>query len=220
MSMRAFHLVNSEHGIQNIRKRRLKIATLKELNDPFDFYGAAVPDPDTRRKLSVAREAIGEHVGLLCFSSHWHNPVLWSHYADKHAGLCLGFEIPDAHIGPVAYATKRFRLQADPLNSSGAPDQESVRKLMFTKYSHWKYESELRMFAPLEQQDPDTQLYFAPFSHELRLVSVIIGALCTLSRDEVTTALGEMAPEVELIKTRLAFQSFRVVPQRNARLWK
>src|SRR5436305_495874 len=135
--MRAFHLVSAEYGLQDVRKRRLKIATLDELNDPFDFFGADLGDPADRKKLAIARKSIGQKFGLLCFSERWDNPVLWSHYAEKHRGVCLGFEIPDHLLGRVTYANRRFKLQPDPLKASGAPDNDSIEKLMFTKYSHW-----------------------------------------------------------------------------------
>jgi len=35
--MRVFHFVNEEHGLDDLRKRRLKIAALNELNDPFEL---------------------------------------------------------------------------------------------------------------------------------------------------------------------------------------
>ena len=30
----------------------------------------------------------GGIAGMLCFSKGWHNPVQWSHYTDKHKGIC------------------------------------------------------------------------------------------------------------------------------------
>ncbi|MEA2163750.1 MAG: hypothetical protein QOK37_1877 [Thermoanaerobaculia bacterium] len=217
--MRAFHFLNAKYGLEDIRERRLKIATLAELNDPFEFFGAYLGDPDDRRKLRQVRESAGERLGLLCFSRRWDNPVLWSHYAEKHTGLCLGFEIAEEVIAPVMYAKRRFKLQPDPLKATGAPDEESVKKLMFTKYSHWRYESELRTFGRLDQRDSDTGLFFATFNEHMRLASVIVGALSMVSRDDVTNALGDLASEVEVIKARLAFRSFRVVRQQGRRPW-
>ena len=37
--MLVYHFINKEYGIEDLRKRRLKIATLNELNDPFEFFG-------------------------------------------------------------------------------------------------------------------------------------------------------------------------------------
>jgi len=205
--------------MDDIRKRRIKVATFAELNDPFELLGADVGDPTIRKNLNAARAAIDKRVGLLCFSRQWGNPVLWSHYGERHRGLCLGFEVDDATIQPVTYSTKRFALQPDPLKPNGAPDQELVQKLMFTKYDHWQYEAELRAFVPLDPSESENGIFFSEFGPKLKLTSVIVGALSSLSRDEVVEALGNLASDVELIKARLAFRSFLVVPQRNRELW-
>lgn len=44
-----------------------------------------------------------EDCGILCFSKNWNNPVQWAHYADKHKGFCLGFDVPDEHPTKVTY---------------------------------------------------------------------------------------------------------------------
>ena len=91
---------------------------------------------------------------------------------------------------------------------------------MFTKYAHWKYEDEVRCFVTLEKADPKTNLYFAEFSEHLNLTQVIVGANASVSRDALGKALGGHGSSVEVFKARLAFKSFRVVRQKNERLWK
>jgi hypothetical protein len=34
--MRVYHFINEEYGLDDLRRRRLKIATILELNDPFE----------------------------------------------------------------------------------------------------------------------------------------------------------------------------------------
>ena len=91
--------------------------------------------------------------------------------------------------------------------------------LLTTKYSHWRYEKEWRAFVTVEDRDPDTGLYFVDFSERLQLREVVVGALSTITRSELSDALGGLATEVQTAKARLAFQSFRVVRQRKAALW-
>src|SRR5882724_8377120 len=101
--MRVFHFVNEEHGLEDVRKRRLKVATLKDLNDPFELFGVRLADEALRRAFRIMKDELGAKHGLLCFSRSWHNPVLWSHYAAKHTGVCLGFDVPDELLGSVSY---------------------------------------------------------------------------------------------------------------------
>ena len=57
--------------------------------------------------------------GVLCFSRGWHNPLLWSHYGDKHRGVCLGFDVPNAHIVHVSYNSSRLLAAASKLLGGG-----------------------------------------------------------------------------------------------------
>jgi hypothetical protein len=39
--MRVYHFTKAVHGLEAIRRRRLKIARISELNDPFEFLQVA-----------------------------------------------------------------------------------------------------------------------------------------------------------------------------------
>jgi hypothetical protein len=208
--LRVFHFVNSEFGLENLRRRRLKIATLHELNDPFELFGVSLADEALRHAFRSMKDQVASNRGLLCFSRNWHNPVQWSHYAAKHTGLCLGFDVPDEHLGAVAYSRKRLVVEAEKFRSPRDLDEKIVTRFLFTKYSHWRYENEVRCFVTLEDIDPDKSLYFAEFSDKLRLASVVVGAQSKVTREELRTALGQAGSNVETIKARLAFKTFRL----------
>jgi len=91
--VRAYHLTSAEHGESDIRLGRLKVAQFSEVNDPFELMALNFHKPET---FQLAKDFKDEHnikTGLLCFSKNWTNPVLWSHYAEKHKGICLGFDL-------------------------------------------------------------------------------------------------------------------------------
>jgi hypothetical protein len=216
--MRVFHFVNQQYGLEDLRRRRLKIATLPELNDPFELFGINLSDPELRRAFRATKAQLSTNRGILCFSKSWRNPVQWSHYADKHRGFCFGFDIPDEHLAPVNYSGRRLAVEALTLLTPSQIDATTATKFLFTKFSHWKYESEMRLFVTLEDQDP-SGLYFADFSELLTLKQVIVGAESGVTRKELADALGDLAGSVEGIKARLAFASFSVVRQKDAKLW-
>lgn len=218
--MLIYHFVNREYGLDDLRKRRLKIATFDELNDPFEFFGINLADKALRHAFKKIKNELTTSRGLLCFSRDWHNPVQWSHYAEKHRGLCLGFEVPDKHLGAVKYSPKRLPVRPEQLLNYRQLDPETLTTLLFTKYSHWRYEKEVRSFVTLEEIDAEKNMYFADFSNDLKLVKVIVGSESTISRDDIRDALGNLAPNVKSFKARLGFTSFRVVHQRNQNLWK
>jgi hypothetical protein len=176
-------------------------------------------DKQLRSLFQRTKDDIARQYGILCFSRSWENPVQWGHYADRHQGLCLGFEVPDNLATIVSYAAKRLLAkQVETLLSRGI-DEELMRTLLTTKYSHWKYEKEVRLFAELLDKDPNDNLYFANFSENLKLNQVIVGARSNKTRSEIADALGTKNKDIEVFKARLAYKTFRVVRNRNEALW-
>ena len=216
--MRVYHFLNKQCGLENIRKRRLKIATIMALNDPFEFLGLELSNRELRRAIVKTKKTLAKSRGLLCFSKNWSNPVQWAHYADKHKGLCLGFDVPEEYLVPVTYSSKRLSQEAEKIMDGGEIDEALMLRLLTTKYYHWQYEKELRRFVPLEEKDKNG-FYFADFSEDLMLKQVIVGSLSDISRAEVTEALGSLMNKVEVFKARPAFKSFRVVRNKNESLW-
>ena len=208
--MRLFHFLNAEYGLKDIRERRLKIARIAALNDPFEFLGVELSNRQRRAALNEAKASLSEKHGLLCFSKNWQNPVQWAHYASNHSGLCLAFELPDHLPRQVSYVNSRF-------NWPEKLDQGFMLQLLFTKFSHWSYEDEYRVYTDLDESE--NNLYYANFSETLKLSGVIVGAESMVTRAELATALGDLQTSVETFKARPAFKSFRIVQNKNARLW-
>lgn len=217
--MRVYHFINREFGLDNLRRRRLKIARINETNDPFDLLAPSSKHRSIRQWYAATRRQLANSTGMLCFSRGWNNPVQWSHYADRHRGLCLGFDVPARMLMPVTYSEHRLNLNLVALAGNGPAAEAEVRKMLTTKYSHWQYENEMRLFVQLSEIDPETGLYFAEFSEHLALKSVTVGHTSTISRSELRQALGDLASEALIFKARLAFGSFDVVRQRNEKLW-
>ncbi|CAM3626935.1 hypothetical protein [Polynucleobacter brandtiae] len=48
--------------------------------------------------------------GMISFSEDYKSPLLWSHYAEQHAAVCLEFEVPDDMLLKVGYRKDRFKL--------------------------------------------------------------------------------------------------------------
>ncbi len=215
-TMRVYHFLPANFGLENLRRRRLKLARIAALNDPFEFIGPSAPDPATRKAFADTKTELAAQFGLLCFSRNWKNPVQWSHYADHHRGVCLGFDVPDGLLTVVSYVRKRPLPDVDLLRRKDAAARDAMLKVLSTKFSHWRYEDEVRLFARLDTPSAGG-LYFRPFDADLQLREVIVGASSDLSRREISDALVGTAAQVR--KARLAFRSFRVVEQRKASLW-
>lgn len=208
----------TQYGLENIRKRRLKIATFDDLNDPFELRSARLATAHERKAFEHWRREFAARYGMLCFSRGWQNPVQWSHYAAGHKGLCLGFDIPDKVAIEVQYRQRLMSGNTSALlgNNEMAAKTEMFQRLR-TKYAHWDYEQEVRHFVQLHGADLDGGMFFQPFSSQLELRSVIVGSRSSATRAQLSAALGDLSPSV--MPTRLAFQSFRVVKQNDASRW-
>ena len=95
---------------------------------------------------------------------------MWSHYADKHKGVCLGFDVgEDDNLLEVNYTNKRLEFSLDNL------DESHVKTLLRTKYQGWRYEDEVRIFTTLTEKCEQTQNYYMQFGPALQLREVIAG---------------------------------------------
>lgn len=205
-----YHFLNADYGLKGIKKRRLKISRIMELNDPFEFFGVDRSDPNFRQALNTTKKQMSKNHGILCFSETWTNPVLWGHYADKHRGICLGFEVPRYIPGKINYVDS-------PLARPAKLDLCFMKKLLHTKFLHWQYEKEYRIWVSLEEKNGD--LYYAKFSDvEITLTHVIIGLESSVTRSEVSDALGDLADSVEISKAREDFKSFKVIRNKGHNL--
>jgi hypothetical protein len=214
--VRAYHLTSAEHAVSNISLRRLKVARLSEVNDPFELRALNCMKRELRRGLDAFRESQDTKFGLLSFSERWKSPVLWSHYAAGHKGICLGFDIK-RDIG--VRGIQHVRYEDDKLQAIGNdPEPKAISQdlqdlLFVTKYRHWAYEEELRVFVELSQATREAGIYFYPFSEDLKLREVILGHLCPTSLlQPIRTLVHATHPGAVVSKARLGFKYFEVKP--------
>ena len=217
--MLAFHFTSSEHALDDLVRRRLKISLIGDLNDPFELLGPDLRDKESRAILASTRETLMRRYGILCFSRSWHGPVMWSHYADKHRGICLGFEIPDENAGRVRYDAKRLVDVISQIKSGTQEAKEALmNRLLFTKYEEWRYEKEARIYAALKDKDPATGHYFADFNGDMVLKTVIFGPRFSSAEAPFMSAVASLKSDIEVIWSRLAFESYSVVPIKGRRI--
>jgi hypothetical protein len=208
-TIRVYHFLSAENALDDIQKRRIKISEVDQLNDPFELLCVSQEDKRLRVTLRDYKKTMHQRFGLLCFCRGWSNPVLWAHYGDKHRGMCLGFDVQDNTVRAVTYVSDRPIV---PYPISG--DLQTVSdQLLWTKYSDWAYEEELRSWIRFMDRDPATRFYFSNFNETIQLKEVIAGPLCTVSEAQIRQALGDIEASVAVIKARLAFRTFRVVTQ-------
>lgn len=107
---------------------------------PVQNMAAAVRDHTTK--------VIREDTRVFCLTSEQRHPLMWSHYASSHSGICLHFRCgPDNVFGlarQVLYVQERKPILI-PLERQTADDV--AERLVFAKAEFWDYENEYRIIA-------------------------------------------------------------------------
>lgn len=133
------------------------------------LYAQAINLRDT--KYIPAMQKFLSQLTVTCFSaSGWNNQLMWSHYANSYAGICIEYDFSqirdfNGFIYPITYSEQRSTLTLSELglhftNRNGkieTDNQEAnilaVIKHMLVKNRCWEYENEWRI---INIGEPDT----------------------------------------------------------------
>lgn len=215
--MRVFYFTNANFGVSNLSLKRLKISRFSQLNDPFELLAADLLDPRDRKALSNFKDNLNSTKGMICFSGSWGNPLLWGHYADKHSGMALGFDVPDEYLSPVQYTTQRAKVEFDQKTRTIVDGSRLTDRLLRTKFVDWKYKDEKRMFVDLDPNSQEGGNHFMEFSENLVLREVILGLKCDLPVSRIRQLLKDEPSPVKVLKAGMALGAFKIIEDRSAR---
>ncbi len=94
-------------------------------------------------------EELKNEIGITCFSKSPLNSLMWSHYADKHKGVCIGFNFDiEEQKDKIIQMPVRYIEKIEPINfwqkfEKGFDDLVAFHWLL-TKSKIWEYEQEVR----------------------------------------------------------------------------
>jgi hypothetical protein len=183
-------------------EKRLKCSLLNELNDPFELLAYSFKTHSERRAIDLVKQKLGQTTALLCCSKSWSNPVLWSHYAEDHKGICLEFDVLDERIcREVKYITDRI-----PFDGVMSPDV--ALNILYSKFHHWEYEDEVRLGTGMNEKENGK--VFIAFGQMLKATKVILGERCSESVAEITQLARDHGHELDVVKARLSLQEFAI----------
>jgi hypothetical protein len=132
---RLYHFTQAKYALDDLKYRRLKIASLNDLNDPFELRCVNLANPvhamafEGTEKSEGFVAAMAQRYGVLCFSEDKFDILQWAHYAEQHKGICLGFDVSGAAgmFGHVKYVASRYHFPEQ-------LDQAFMWKLLSTKF--------------------------------------------------------------------------------------
>ncbi|WP_018605560.1 DUF2971 domain-containing protein [Uliginosibacterium gangwonense] len=137
-------------------------------------------------------------------------PLMWSHYADQHRGLCLGYSIPEAampNIHKIQYGGNRVVLASvveGMLSGNDTARRAVDNAVLLKKAKPWAYEREWRLIGPLGKQDSP-----------LELEEVVFGMRCDSAvKYAVVRALEKRERPVRFFEIREQRSSFILLKRR------
>ena len=98
-SERLYHYYNNiDHALILLKHGLVWFSSFRHLNDPFEHVIPVFQQANERGKhvqlsepkLRSKREVLA---GIFCLSRENDNFQMWSHYANRHAGVCIGFDL-------------------------------------------------------------------------------------------------------------------------------
>nr|WP_313123481.1 DUF2971 domain-containing protein [Stenotrophomonas geniculata] len=149
--------------------------------------------------------------GILSLASNWSCPLMWSHYADQHMGICLEYATADhvAHsIRQVSYDKPRsinmsdlakWKLEADPIAR-----ERVIETAFLSKAPAWAYEKEWRVLARASSSRG------APFD----LSAIYFGARCPSAvQTAIVKTMHDVSPKIDMFDVRFSTESFELKKQ-------
>jgi hypothetical protein len=143
-----------EYALDSLKNNYLYHSYFLDFNDPFDCnpYLIDIVGKENRKTRELFKETLNRSMltnGICCFTRNFNSILMWSHYANKHQGICLEFNKLEGQINTFdIHYTRNFKK----------PDlfidkEEALYHLIYTKSDSWKYERELRSFLKVESNE-------------------------------------------------------------------
>lgn len=209
---RIYHYSSYKTSVNDIiTKQTLKFSNPISFNDPFDCsekilnvnYDRNLIDKTlkdmkynrrNRRNLktneikaqqnSIMKEE-REKYKICCFSGKNDEVLMWSHYADKHNGICCGFEFPIDNdrftIAPVNYKQSIEKLEGE----------TDLYKIIYywltTKSKFWEYENEFRAIMNAKNLSSNFEI----IQYEANCLKEIVFG-CGLKNREIEKIISEL----------------------------
>jgi hypothetical protein len=163
----------ADEEIRNYRYLSTEHGDYKQDHEVQEFYIRMIVD-DVKRQL----DHMMKNRGVLSLASQWNSPLMWSHYADEHKGICIEYDISRAVCEkPIIVDYKGGRgiciSQIIDLifNNAETAKKEIEHKYFHTKAGQWGYEEEWRYISDRQGTSP------APF----HLSGIYFGMRCDIS---------------------------------------
>jgi len=169
-----YKYIDLSSGVALIENKTFKFSNPKDFNDPFDIYEklidfsqheivqqlqmsrkekrklVTVSDKAKIRNLKHEWKKLRSYYGISCFSKTYKSILMWSHYAQKHTGICIGFYVDADLLMANEFYTFGVKYENDfetlPFTSLDKNRMMmTITQYLSLKAIFWKYEKEVRL---------------------------------------------------------------------------
>jgi len=179
-----YRYLNAQAALKSIESQSFKVGRIRDFNDPFEWRpGLTGYSPSGEGLAHTFIEKFLDRIhnmhGILCFSDTFRQPVLWSHYADKHRGVAFEVEYRNdpERVIKMKYTDERPVVDVRRIKEVEYLKSQ-LNRLIFQKSTGWSYENEYRVFIRLRDCRADGEWYFRPIempTEDILLKRVILG---------------------------------------------
>jgi len=128
---------------------------------------------------------------IACLNTNYREPLLWSHYADGHRGICLKFNKEKITSNDEVILSRKVDYNDEPIDIFREiidVKSPAFKNYLFKKSSHWEYEEEYRLIARIARNETQENSKYLNIDYENdTLETIIFGAKCR--PDEILTVM-------------------------------
>lgn len=143
-----------------------------------------------------------EKFKMTCFSRISDETLMWSHYADKHNGICVGFKFPINYQEKFILCGVRYENEIKPIDG----ETDFLRTSLYwltTKSERWVYENEVRA---ITKTIPEKERQTIEFDGK-HIKEIIFG--CNVSSSKIKQSIKKIN-ETELNENGIEFYKMEI----------
>jgi hypothetical protein len=218
-----YRYFTEQFGLLALQQQKWKIGRLLELNDPFDCQPVFWQKQGKKTVHSSGNghpyfQGLYDSIGVICYSLSINDPVVWSHYADGHRGIALGFKYgPGDGLFQMRYPgdDSRANLDFEVVRKFKRGSQEALDIIShsFTqKAKSWAYEREYRHFIFLHGCEMIGSHYFRGMPLQ-NLRHVVLGVKSHVTESDVRRIIDawKISSDVTITKARISLKSYKII---------
>lgn len=169
---------HEEYTGQIIKNNIFHLSPLNEMNDPaeFAYNEIIIPEGIKIKKLEMQGNTIAErelqkyiqkgkyeeaydlmksNILICSLTTDCLSAPMWAHYADEYKGICVEYDALEllkytaGKLGPIIYRDNALSIEI----TDDVEFLKILRRILFSKKNHWKYEKEWRVAKVVVDKD-------------------------------------------------------------------